>query len=171
MKFTQQYREYLVGGAFMPAPPMYRPGERLDGPLADTSALRQSIVRLRYGRFWSLIFFSPATRPGASTFPPCRCPQLHRSRHSSAVLRALVEQAGDRRGAAFFALGYWAGCRVSELSWLKMADTHVGPKAGWLHIGTNDLRYDFAYRVRAAGWASEKVESYLGLASRGYPLF
>ncbi len=36
-----------VGGAFMPAPPMYRPGERIDGPLADTSALRQYIVRLR----------------------------------------------------------------------------------------------------------------------------
>jgi len=25
----------------MPAPPMYRPGEGIDGPLADTSAVRQ----------------------------------------------------------------------------------------------------------------------------------
>src|ERR1700736_3699286 len=28
------------------------------------------------------------------------------------LLRWLVRQAGDRRGAALFALGYWAGCRV-----------------------------------------------------------
>jgi hypothetical protein len=31
----------IVGGAFMPAAPIYRPGERIDGPLADKSALRQ----------------------------------------------------------------------------------------------------------------------------------
>lgn len=51
------------------------------------------------------------------------------------ILRSLVEQEGDRRGAAIFALGYWAGCRVSDVSWLQMAHTHVGPKVGWLHIG------------------------------------
>ena len=53
------------------------------------------------------------------------------------ILCSLVEQAADRRGAALFALGYWAGCRVSEVSWLQMAHTHVGPKAGWLHVGHN----------------------------------
>jgi len=42
---------------------------------------------------------------------------------------------GDRRGAAIFALGYWAGCRVSDVSWLQMTHTHVGPKVGWLHVG------------------------------------
>src|SRR5215470_12819159 len=51
------------------------------------------------------------------------------------IMRSLVEQAGDRRGAALFALGYWAGCRVSDVSWLQMAHTHVGPKVGWLHVG------------------------------------
>src|SRR6266487_432112 len=51
------------------------------------------------------------------------------------ILRSLVEQAGDRRGAALFALGYWAGCRVSDVSWLEMAYTHVGPKVGWVHVG------------------------------------
>jgi site-specific recombinase XerD len=51
------------------------------------------------------------------------------------ILRSLVEQEEDRRGAAIFALGYWAGCRVSDVSWLQMAHTHVGPKAGWLHVG------------------------------------
>ncbi len=51
------------------------------------------------------------------------------------ILRSLVEQEEDRRGAALYALGYWAGCRVSDVSWLEMAHTHVGPKIGWLHIG------------------------------------
>ena len=51
------------------------------------------------------------------------------------ILRSLVEQEGDRRGAALFALGYWAGCRVSDVSWLQMVHTHVGPKVGWLHVG------------------------------------
>src|SRR3989440_11174565 len=53
------------------------------------------------------------------------------------ILRALVEQERDRRGAALFALGYWAGCRVSEVSWLQMAHTHVGSQVGWLHVGQN----------------------------------
>ena len=51
------------------------------------------------------------------------------------ILRSLVEQEGDRRGAAIFVLGYWAGCRVSDVSWLQMVHTHVGPKVGWLHVG------------------------------------
>ena len=51
------------------------------------------------------------------------------------ILRSLVEQENDRRGAALFALGYWAGCRVSDVSWLQMDHTHVGPKVGWVRIG------------------------------------
>jgi site-specific recombinase XerD len=51
------------------------------------------------------------------------------------ILRSLVEQEGERRGAALFALGYWAGCRVSDVSWLQMAHVHVGRKIGWLHVG------------------------------------
>ncbi len=51
------------------------------------------------------------------------------------VLRSLVERADDPRGAALFALGYWAGCRVSDAAWLRVEHSHVGPKAGWLHVG------------------------------------
>jgi site-specific recombinase XerD len=51
------------------------------------------------------------------------------------VLRNLVEKADDLRGQALFALGYWAGCRVSDVSYLLMEHTHVGPKIGWLHVG------------------------------------
>jgi site-specific recombinase XerD len=51
------------------------------------------------------------------------------------VLGNLVERMGDLRGAALFALGYWAGCRVSDLAYLHVEDAHVGPKIGWLHVG------------------------------------
>ena len=37
----------LVGADLSRTPPIDRPGERIDGPLADQSALRQYIVRLR----------------------------------------------------------------------------------------------------------------------------
>lgn len=50
------------------------------------------------------------------------------------VLRELVEE-DDARGAALFALGYYAGCRVSDVSWLRTEHAHVGPKVGWLHVG------------------------------------
>jgi site-specific recombinase XerC len=38
-------------------------------------------------------------------------------------------------GKAIFALGYLAGCRVSDVAHLLMEHTHVGPKIGWLHVG------------------------------------
>lgn len=51
------------------------------------------------------------------------------------ILRALVGQAEDLWGEALFALGYWAGCRVSDVAHLLLEHAHVGPKIGWLHIG------------------------------------
>ncbi len=51
------------------------------------------------------------------------------------ILRTVVEQAEGLRGEALFALGYWAGCRVSDIAHLRMEHTHVGPKIGWLHVG------------------------------------
>ena len=57
------------------------------------------------------------------------------SAEQRSLLHALVKQEGDRRGAALFALGYWAGCRVSDVSWLQMADTHIDPQVGWLRVG------------------------------------
>ena len=65
---------------------------------------------------------------------PLLAPQLL-SKEQRSILHSLVDQDQDRRGAALFALGYWAGCRVSELSWLQMAHTHVGPQEGWLQVG------------------------------------
>src|SRR5258708_857234 len=51
------------------------------------------------------------------------------------VLCNLLEKAGDLRGKVIFALGYWAGCRMSDVAHLLMEHTHVGPKIGWLHVG------------------------------------
>jgi site-specific recombinase XerD len=50
------------------------------------------------------------------------------------ILLDLMHQE-DRRGKALFALGYWAGCRVTDIVDLRIGDTHVGPKSGWLHVG------------------------------------
>ncbi len=57
------------------------------------------------------------------------------------ILRVLVEQAEDLRGEALFALGYWAGCRVSDVAHLLMEHTHVGPKVGWLHVGYKGSKF------------------------------
>lgn len=51
------------------------------------------------------------------------------------ILRSLVERADDTRGSALFALGYWAGCRVSDIAWLRLTDTHVNSRTGWLRVG------------------------------------
>jgi site-specific recombinase XerD len=78
------------------------------------------------------------------------------------ILRSLVEQERDQRGTALFALGYWAGCRVSDVSWLQMSHTHVGPKVGWVHIGykggkwrdidlMNEVRKPLYKYLRASG--------------------
>jgi site-specific recombinase XerD len=51
------------------------------------------------------------------------------------VLRDLAERDGTARRAALFALGYWAGCRVSDVAHLTPENTHVGPKLGWIRVG------------------------------------
>ena len=51
------------------------------------------------------------------------------------VLKNLVEKEGSLRSAAVFALGYWAGCRVSDVSWLTLENCHIGPKVGWVRVG------------------------------------
>ena len=158
------------------------------------------------------------------------------------VLRNLIEKADDLRGRAIFTLGYWAGCRVSDVAHLLLEHTHIGPKIGWLHVGHkvekfrdidllnearrplydylqhggrdtaspyvftsqrssrltedgihhwfrtlkrrasheewelitdlsfHDLRHDFAYRAREAGWTLEEIAYYLGhVTTRGTP--
>ncbi|MBG9568486.1 tyrosine-type recombinase/integrase [Brevibacillus agri] len=51
------------------------------------------------------------------------------------ILRNLVEREGDPRNEAIFALGFWAGCRVSDVAWLKLEDCSLGPKIGSVEVG------------------------------------
>ena len=51
------------------------------------------------------------------------------------ALQNVVEREGSARSAALFALGYWTGCRVSDVAHLTVENTHVGPKIGWIRTG------------------------------------
>lgn len=51
------------------------------------------------------------------------------------ILLNLAERQLDLRTQALFALGYWVGCRVSDVSWLLKKDVYLTSKAGWLHVG------------------------------------
>jgi hypothetical protein len=46
------------------------------------------------------------------------------------VLKQLVEQHATRRFAAIFALGYWAGLRISEIATLRIDQCQVNQRAG-----------------------------------------
>jgi site-specific recombinase XerD len=63
------------------------------------------------------------------------------SKEQRLVLRNLVERSRDLRGKAMFALGYWAGCRVSDVSYLLMKHIQVGRKIGKLHVGHKGEKY------------------------------
>lgn len=80
------------------------------------------------------------------------------SHDQRAILGLLVKQAGDKRGKALFALGYWAGCRVNEISRLRVADTHVGPEEGWLHFGSQKGKWR---DIDLLGQACEPLYEYL----------
>jgi site-specific recombinase XerD len=51
------------------------------------------------------------------------------------VLKQLVEQTDDRRAEVLFALGYYAGCRVSDVSWLRLEQVHLTERSGWIKVG------------------------------------
>ena len=85
------------------------------------------------------------------------------------VLKNLVERADDLRGAALFALGYWAGCRVSDVSHLKMVNLHLKPRSGWIRVGHkgNKMReIDLAKPVRDA--LSDYLEAELRMSHSKY---
>lgn len=50
------------------------------------------------------------------------------------ALKNLVERRGSARLEAVFALGYWAGLRVSEVAGLRLADVDVNQRAGSLTV-------------------------------------
>lgn len=80
------------------------------------------------------------------------------------VLRTLVEREGTARSDAIFALGYWAGCRVSDIAWLRVADAHLGPKIGWVRVGHKGGKLRDLDLVNEA---RRPVYTYLTLGRRG----
>ncbi|WP_236602236.1 site-specific integrase [Ktedonobacter sp. SOSP1-52] len=46
-----------------------------------------------------------------------------------------MEREADLRGKAVFALGYWVGCRFSDVSWLQLDQVYVTGKAGMITVG------------------------------------
>ena len=51
------------------------------------------------------------------------------------ILKSLVERENDPRGTALFALGFYAGCRVSDVSWLRLENVHLTERGGWIKVG------------------------------------
>jgi site-specific recombinase XerD len=78
------------------------------------------------------------------------------------VLRQLVERVDEARGSALFALGFWAGCRVSDVSWLRLADTHVSSEEGWIRVGYKGGKYR---EIELTHHARQALETYLHLPS------
>jgi site-specific recombinase XerD len=50
------------------------------------------------------------------------------------VLKQLVEQHATRRFEAIFALGYWAGLRISEIAALRVDQCHINQRAGCITL-------------------------------------
>lgn len=75
------------------------------------------------------------------------------------ILKQLVERADDRRGEALFALGYYAGCRVSDTSWLTLENVHLSERSGWIRVGYKGDKYR---DIDLAKPAREALQAFLG---------
>ncbi len=89
--------------------------------------------------------------------PPCTLSPQQRT-----LLHSLVKQ-DDLRGQALFALGYWAGCRVVDLTHLLLEHTHVGGRSGWLRLGESS---DKARDIDLGNEARGPLHAYLQKRSR-----
>lgn len=79
------------------------------------------------------------------------------------VLRQLGGQSASPRGAAIFALGYWAGCGVRDISRLLVSDTHLESGSPWLRIGSAPGRYR---EIPVRNEVRDPLLRYLASASR-----
>jgi integrase len=92
------------------------------------------------------------------------------------VLKNLVERADDVRGEALFALGYWAGCRVSDVAHLRRENVHLKARSGWIKVGYkgNKMRsidLSRAAREALAAWLETAPDSpYVFTSQRGQRL-
>src|SRR5258708_32446597 len=80
MKFNKRHRSYPVGAQFIGAPPIYRPGERIDGPLADKSAV--CTINDSVGKFCKHVRTSPFSERRTEHYEK----NLHMQRKRAAIL-------------------------------------------------------------------------------------
>ncbi len=72
---------------------------------------------------------------GLSIPPSFKEPAVKLSQNAREILLSIVKAEDTYRSQAIFALGYWAGCRVGEIAWLRISDTNVNSKFGRLNVG------------------------------------
>ncbi len=78
------------------------------------------------------------------------------------LLLDLVARDGSARSAALFALGYWAGCRVSDVSWLLLKNVVLTPLPGVITVGYKNRKLRTVELAEPARVALERH-----LAARG----
>lgn len=87
------------------------------------------------------------------------------------VLRELVERDGTTRSAALFALGYWAGCRVSDVSWLRREEVHIEPMwGGYTSASRAARRATSIWSTRCGGRCSSNWRSRRSKPNGVHPL-
>ena len=108
-----------------------------DNGRSISSRLRSRAALLSFTRWASDEYGEPIRNPFRDVVIPAQALLAPRelSPDQRYILKHLVERTRDPRAEAIFALGYWAGCRVSDVSWLGLADTRVGPRTGSLTVG------------------------------------
>jgi site-specific recombinase XerD len=72
---------------------------------------------------------------GLSIPPSFKQPPVKLSQNAREILLSIVEREDTYRSQAIFALGYWTGCRVGEIAWLRISDINVNSKFGRLNVG------------------------------------
>ncbi|MBO0791656.1 MAG: tyrosine-type recombinase/integrase [Ktedonobacteraceae bacterium] len=131
---------------------------RYDQPLryAPASLARMKVALSGFSRWLmeqGVLSIDPTkgiTLPRMATRPPRILSPSQRFALQQAVERAcaptvkagkIVPGSADLRGAAIFALGYYAGFRVSDVSHLMTRNVHLGPKVGWCLVGYKQEKF------------------------------
>jgi len=70
------------------------------------------------------------------------------------------------RGQVLFALGYWAGFRVKDITHLLVERTHIGPKSGWVLLGETEEK---ARSIDLPNEARRALYMYLQMCKRDEP--
>ena len=106
----------------------YRDSLKLAGRAPRTRSKALSGLR-RFCR-WAMDEGYLRRNPARSMERPTAMAPTELSEKQRFVLKQLVEQHTTRRFAAIFALGYWAGLRISEIAILRIDQCQINQRAG-----------------------------------------